>query len=654
MRMKSSGWTLSAVALLVLAFLTACGGSGTPKLRSISVTPATATITKSLTPASTDTLQFKATGLLSDGTMPDETSTATWSSSNTGVATISATGLATAVAHGTTTITATLTGGFSATAMLSVSEIVSVAVTPASPTIGKNTTQQFVATATITKADGTTATMDVSSDPTTTWTSGTTTVATITATGLTTGIAGGTSLISAKFDGATGSTTLTVLPAGPVSLVLTPLTATIAVSNSVAFSVQEKWSDGTLHTPAAGAVTFTSGTTGTATINATTGVALAVGVGTSTITASEGTTLTGTATLTVSAANARYAYVGNVGNTGSTISEYSVVAATGTFTSIGTIGALQPQQVLVHPNGLWVYCLCSGGSTSTLANLYDVTPGTGVLTASNPAISSGVGTGAYNHAVIDPTGQFMFVIDGGTPPAVPSSVQSFSISQTDGSLTPVTKLATGNSPADVQIDHTGKYLYVENNGDNTVSQYTVAADGTLAAQTPPTVSTGLGPVYSTIDPANKYLYVANNVDNTLSIFPIDGTTGLLGTATTATITGATSVGNVAVDPTNKYVYVVDSPGTGTGRLFGYNAGAGTLGTALTGSPYALATVSTDGLSPIGIAIDPTGVLVAVDDNFSNDISLMQLAPATGVLTRSATSPVAAGNGPQFVVFYIAP
>jgi 6-phosphogluconolactonase (cycloisomerase 2 family) len=648
MRMKSSGWRLSAVALLVLAFLTACGGGGTPKLRSISVTPATATITKSLAPAPPETVQFKATGLLSDGTMPDETSVATWSSSNTGVATISA-GLATAVAHGTTTITATMPGGFSATAMLSVSEVVSVAVTPANPTIGKNTTQQFVATATITKADGTTAAMDVSSDPTTTWTSATTTVATITTTGLATGIAGGTSLISAKFGGATGSTTLTVLSAGPVSLVLTPLTTTIAVSNSVAFSVKEKWSDTTLHNPA-GAVTFISGTTGTATINATTGVALAVGVGTSTITANEGTTLTGTATLTVSAANARYAYVGNVGNTGSIISEYSVAAATGTFTSIGTISALQPQQVLVHPNGLWVYCLCSGAST-TLSNLYNVTPLTGVLTAS--AISDAVGTGAYNHAVIDPTGQFMFVVDGGNPPTVPS-VQSFAISQTDGSLKSVTKIATGNSPADVQIDHTGKYLYVENNADNTVSQYTVAADGTLAAQTPATVSTGLGPQYSTIDPANKYLYVANNLDSSISIFPIDGTTGLLGTATKVTITGATSVGNVAVDPTNKYVYVVDSPGTGTGRLFGYNTGAGTLGTALTGSPYALATVSTDGLSPMGIAIDPTGVLVAVDNNFSDDISLMQLAPATGVLTRSATSPVAAGNGPEFVVFYIAP
>src|ERR1700682_4048224 len=116
MRMKSSGLTLSAMALLVMAFLTACS-SGSPKLQSIAVTPSTATITKSA-PSIThgtrdavlDTLQYTATGTLSNGSTNDLTSSATWSSSNTGVATISATGLATAVAPGTTTITATMTG----------------------------------------------------------------------------------------------------------------------------------------------------------------------------------------------------------------------------------------------------------------------------------------------------------------------------------------------------------------------------------------------------------------------------------------------------------------------------------------------------------------------------------------------------------------
>jgi 6-phosphogluconolactonase (cycloisomerase 2 family) len=649
--MKSSGLTLGAVGLLVLALLTACS-SGTPKLRSISVTPSTATITKSAPSAAhrtqaavLDTLQYTATATFSSGSPTDITSTATWSSSSPAVATISATGLATAVAPGTTTITATMTG-ISGTASLTVTSVVSVAVTPVNPMIAGGATEQFVATATITNPDGTMGTLDVSSDPATTWASATMGVATINSTGLATGVGAGTSVISATFGNASGNTTLTVGAPGPVSLVLTPATPNIAVSNSVAFTVQEKWSDNSLHNPPPNSVTFSSGTPATATINATTGVALGVAVGTSTITATEGA-LTGTATLTVVVANARFAYVANINDY--TIEEYTVNAAAGTFTTPTTVAATQPQQVIVDPNGLYVYCICGIPSNQTSAVLYNVTPGTGVLTAPTPAISTVVGTGGSNRGVIDPTGQFMFVIDGNT-----NVVGSYSISQVDGSLTAVNSVATGNSPVDVLVDHTGKYLYVVNNVDNNVSQYSIATDGTLAPLSPATVTTtGVGPEFSTIDPANKYLYVPNNGDSSLTIFLINSN-GTLAGQSKPTITGATAVGNVAVDPTNKYIYVLDSTSTTTGHLYGYNTGTGVLGAALPSSPYALTTANTDGLSPSGIAIDPTGVLVAVDNNFSNDISLLQLTTTSGALVPSATSPVLAGNAPLFVVFYIAP
>jgi len=54
--------------------------------------------------------QFTAEGTYSDGSQQDLTSSASWSSSETSVATISAGGLATGVATGTTTISATLAG----------------------------------------------------------------------------------------------------------------------------------------------------------------------------------------------------------------------------------------------------------------------------------------------------------------------------------------------------------------------------------------------------------------------------------------------------------------------------------------------------------------------------------------------------------------
>lgn len=80
-------------------------------LLSVTVTPANS----SISPGKTE--QFTAIGRYSDGTYQDLTSSATWASSTTSVATIAATGLATSVAFGTTTITAT-SGGISGSVTL--------------------------------------------------------------------------------------------------------------------------------------------------------------------------------------------------------------------------------------------------------------------------------------------------------------------------------------------------------------------------------------------------------------------------------------------------------------------------------------------------------------------------------------------------------
>src|SRR5439155_11839338 len=101
------------------------------------------------------TQQFTATGTYSDGSTLDVTSSATWVSSNSAVATITVGGLATGVAQGTSQISATsgvVTG--STTLTVGAAALVSIAVTPASPSIGRGTTQQFTATGTY--SDGTT------------------------------------------------------------------------------------------------------------------------------------------------------------------------------------------------------------------------------------------------------------------------------------------------------------------------------------------------------------------------------------------------------------------------------------------------------------------------------------------------------------------
>ena len=92
--------------LMTVFTLAGCGGSSSsPTLISITVTPATTSILPGAT------LQFSATETFSDGSVRDVTSSVTWSSSNTAIASISnvsgSNGLATANVFGTTIITAT-------------------------------------------------------------------------------------------------------------------------------------------------------------------------------------------------------------------------------------------------------------------------------------------------------------------------------------------------------------------------------------------------------------------------------------------------------------------------------------------------------------------------------------------------------------------
>ena len=169
-----------------------------PTLVSIAVTPANPSIAKGATQ------QFAATGTYSDNSTQNLTSSVSWSSTNTAVATISSAGLATAAGTGTATISAA-SGSISGSTNLSVTAtLVSIAVTPTNPSISQGGTQQFTATGTY--SDG--GTLNLTSSVT--WTSTNTTVATISSGGLASGVAQGTTTIQAKSGSITGSTTLTV------------------------------------------------------------------------------------------------------------------------------------------------------------------------------------------------------------------------------------------------------------------------------------------------------------------------------------------------------------------------------------------------------------------------------------------------------------
>jgi 6-phosphogluconolactonase (cycloisomerase 2 family) len=670
MRRKPGRTALAATSILCSLILAACNCA--PTLRYVSVAPASGatifatavsstsgeTTTTTLTPCTTQ--QFAATAYYSDGSQKDISSGAGWSSSNTGAATVDATGLASVASTitatgGTSVITAT-SGGASGTANLAVNILTAIAVTPAAATVPLGGTQQYTATGTFTTPGSTaTTTMDLTTQVAWSVTGGTASSdgstnsnsnASIgTATGLLTsngeGQSQGTTNVIATLCTLSGTTPVTVGPPAAQFLKITPVAPSIAVGQTVDFIATIINTDGST-SPVAGPVTWSSDNTSFASIisrpvSPWDGLATGIAAGTANIGASYGTDpniLTGATTLTVAAAVARFAYVPN--GLDSSISGYAPQAASGTFTPLGKISATQPQQVVIHPSGMFLYSI-DGDTGPTTITAYSIDPVSGALSNSGVGGSIPGGT-AVDHAVIDPSGRWLYAVDHGL-----NMVFAFAINQSTGALTAIgAGVPTGAGPIDVLVTPNDQYLYVINNAGS-VSAYTIGATGALTAATGPTTVLN-GPLFGAIDPTGTYLFVPDAGDNTVVTFTI-ATDGSLTAGTPFAVTGATHLQVVAVDPTSKFLYTVDSPGgsSGNGNLYALSIGAGGVLTATinSGNPYPL------GAGPIGVYVDPTGTIVEVANSFSNTLSVFTAA-ADGSLTPDSL--VETGSAPQFAVF----
>ena len=256
-----------------------------PVLVSIAVTPVNPSI------AAGRQQQFTATGTYSDASKKDLTSTATWTSSAPSVATISGGGLATGLTAGNTVIKATL-GSISGSTSLTVTAatLVSIAVTPANPSIAVGRQQQFTATGTY--SDGSHQNLT----STATWTSSAPSVATISGGGLATGLAAGNTVIKATLGSISGSTSLAVTAATLVSIAVTPANPSIAVGQQQQFTATGTYSNGS-HQNLTSTAAWTSSAPSVATISSV-GLATSVAAGSTTIRATSGS-INGSTGLTV-------------------------------------------------------------------------------------------------------------------------------------------------------------------------------------------------------------------------------------------------------------------------------------------------------------------------------------------------------------------
>ena len=230
-----AGYFGRVLAMGLMSLLAACGGGGgggsggTATLQLIEVTatpPQAAAGTKG---------QLAAAAMYSDGTHEDVTGRATWSSSNTGVATIGAGGSVSALITGSTTISATLQG-MTGTVNFTVTPavVVSIGVTPPNLTLARGTTVQLTATGLFSDQSTQDLTHQVN------WSSSSTAVASIAnvagALGLVNAVSTGSSTITATRANVSGTCSITVSPAMLQSIAVTPAQPTLAIGSTQRFS----------------------------------------------------------------------------------------------------------------------------------------------------------------------------------------------------------------------------------------------------------------------------------------------------------------------------------------------------------------------------------------------------------------------------------
>ena len=257
--------------------------TGVP-VATVNVTPGTATITVGQT-ANLDAQTLDANNNVLTGR------TITWSTSNTGVATVSQTGAVTGVAAGTATITAT-SEGKSGTATVTVTAVPVATVTVAPPTLSLQVGQTGTLAATTRDAAN-----NVLTGRTVTWTSSNTGVATVTPNGTVTAAAPGTATITATSEGKSGTATVTVTAVPVASVTVAPTTANLTIGGTQQITATPRDAQGNALTGRT--VTWQSANTAVATVTQS-GLITAAGVGSTNVTAtSEGKV--GTVAVTVAA-----------------------------------------------------------------------------------------------------------------------------------------------------------------------------------------------------------------------------------------------------------------------------------------------------------------------------------------------------------------
>jgi len=202
-------------------------------------------------------------------------------------------------------------------------------------------------------------------------------------------------------------------------------------------------------------------------------------------------------------------------------------------------------------------------------------------------------------AKIDPLGRSLVLLNGSTGDLRIHPIQS------DGQLNPTPSFSAsvnGSLQASMVFDPSGRFLYVANSASNTITAFTLSADG-LTSVADTNFATDAMPMGLAFHPSGKFLYAVNQNGGIVSKFTVNPLTGALsGRVDEAGVSDATIV---AMHPSGKWLYAITGSAT-TSRIHTFSIDPVTGAVIEVGSRLPMAS------NPItAFYVDPGGLYVSL-------------------------------------------
>jgi 6-phosphogluconolactonase len=302
-----------------------------------------------------------------------------------------------------------------------------------------------------------------------------------------------------------------------------------------------------------------------------------------------------------------------------------------------------PSFLAVHPSRPLLYAVGElsnfAGDRTGAVSAFAIDQRTGKLSLLNQQASEGAGP---CHLVVDRTGKWVLVANysGGSVACLPIQEDgrlgkaTSSVQHEGSSVNP--RRQQGPHAHSINLDAAGRFAFAADLGLDKILIYRLDTDaGKLLPNDPPwvKVAPGAGPRHFAFHPGGRYAYVINELDSTVTAFRYDAARGALTPQQTIStlpegFEGENTGAEVQVHPSGRFVYG-SNRGDDSIAVFAVDPDTGKL-TRLANEP-------TQGKTPRNFAIDPTGAYLLAANQGSDNIVVFRIDAKTGLLHPTGSS-----------------